>query len=666
MSDETSKVGVQVDVQVDGAKTIGSLKKDLKDAQGQALALSREFGELSPQALAATKKVAALKDEFNDLNDRVKLFDPGAKFQAVGNVVGSITSGFAAAQGAMALFGGESEDLQKQLAKLQGAMALSQGLSGIFDAGKSFKDLAAIVKGGVVNAFTSLKGALTATGIGALVVLLGTIIANFDSIEGWLKKIIPGFEGFGKVFDKVKAYAMGFFSVLVEQLKMVGQIIGDVLTGHFADAADVAGDWGKRSAQAYSKGFNDEVAAQAEEAAKKALEVQVKAEERNLKVLQASGEARAKQSSELERKILQDKINLQEEGSEEYKDAQADLAAFDAKTAAERAQKAKEQAKQAADKRKEDGRKALDELSKQQDLELRMQTLSGKDTYTLKAQQLQDQKELYVKYGLDLAELQNKQSAEELDRREKLNTALKDKVTAGSNVITAGLANIAGAQANLAQKNADTQTQAAVTTEELEKKKQAAMQATNDLMTVLTADQANLSDIEKAVALASLVTTQMVEGGKRDALEMTQAALQVATQVLGQQSALGKAAAIAMATIDTYKSASAVFSGMVSTIPGPVGIALGVAGAAAAIVAGIARVRQITQVKIPGGGAAASSPTDTSAPAMPTVQTDTGTMVQQLDQVNTNLNQPQRVQVVESDITNTQQKVQKVEAQASF
>lgn len=664
MADETSKVGVQVDVQVDGAKTIGSLKKDLKDAQGAALALSRQFGELSPQALAAAKKVSDLKDEIKDLNERVALFDPGAKFQAFGNVVNSVGAGLSAAQGAMALFGGESEDLQKQLVKLQGAMALSQGLSTLADSWKDFERLGAIVKTNVVGAFTSLKGALTATGIGALVVLLGTLIANFDDIEKWLKKIIPGFEGFGKVFDKVKAYAMGFFSVLVEQLKMVGEIIGDVLTGHFSAAADVAGDWGKRSAQAYTQGFNDEIAAQADAAAKKALEAQVKAEERNLKILQASGDARAKQSNELERKILQDKIALQEEGSEEYKDAQADLAAFDAKTAADRAQKAKEQAKQAADKRKEDGRKALDELTKQQDLELRMQTISGKDTFDLKARQLQEQKELYVKYGLDLAELQNKQNAEELDRREKLNTALKDKVTAGSSIITAGLQNIAGAQAAMAQQSTDIQAQTAVATEEAEKKKQDSMLATNDLLQALVQDKENLSDIEKAAVVATMITTAIAEQGKRDALDLTQVALKAATQVFGEQTAAGKAFAIASATIETYKAAQMSFSAFAG-IP-IVGPALGAVAAAAAIVAGIARVRQIMKVKVPGGDASTAAPSDTGAPAMPTVQTDTGTMVQQLDQVNTNLNQPQRVVVLESDITNTQEKVQKVEAQASF
>ena len=53
-----------------------------------------------------------------DFNDRVKALNPD-KFAKVQTIVQGVSRGFQAAQGAMALFGSESEDLQKTLVKIQ-------------------------------------------------------------------------------------------------------------------------------------------------------------------------------------------------------------------------------------------------------------------------------------------------------------------------------------------------------------------------------------------------------------------------------------------------------------------------------------------------------------------------------------------------------------------
>lgn len=663
MADEN--VEVKVGVQVDGAKTLGTLKKDIKEAQGEALLLSRQFGEVSPQAIAAAKKVAALKDEFNDLNERVKLFDPGAKFQALGNVVGTVSAGFTAAQGALSLFGTESDDLQKQLVRLQGAMAFSQGLSGIFDASKSFKDLGAIIKTNVVGAFTTLKGAMAATGIGLIVVAIGTLAANFKEVEAWLQKIIPGFEGFGAAFNKVKVVAMGVINGIIESFKVIGEIVGNVFTLDFEEVGKVASEAGARIGKAYAEGQANEIKKQTIDAAKEALKLQAEEDARRLKVLQASGESRAKEAAALQRKMLQDAIVAAGDDIKARKDAQAELDAFDAKTADDRKKKADADSKAAQDKRKQDGQKALADLVQQQDFEYQRAAISGKDLFNLKQQQLAEQKGLYVKYGLDLKDLRTKQEQEELDQRKKLNAALKEDIHATTGVISTGLINVGAAQKDLNTKQAANNSETAAKTEEAEMKKQQAMLATNNLLNALVEDRENLSDLEKTAVLATMITTMFAEEGKRSAMEMTQAALQMATKVFGEETAAGKAFAIAGATIETYKAAQMSFSAF-AAIP-IVGPALGAVAAAAAIVAGIARVKSILKVKVPGGKDAGSAPSAaTSAPAMPRVQGDTGTMVQQLDQVNSNLRQPQRVQVVESEITDTQKHVQKVEALAQF
>ncbi len=120
---------------------------------------------------------------------------------------------------------------------------------------------------------------------------------------------------------------------------------------------------------------------------------------------------------------------------------------------------------------------------------------------------------------------------------------------------------------------------------------------------------------------------------QKQALDVTSNLFASAANLAGKNSALGKAFAIAGATIDTYRGALAAFTGMTSTIPGPVGIALGIAAAAAAVANGLATVKQIISVKIPGGGDAGaggsiSNPVSNSV-AAPVAPIQTGTAIDQ-------------------------------------
>ena len=58
--------------------------------------------------------------------------------QKLGSALNGATSGFAATQGAMALFGSENEALEKSLLKVQSALAIQQGVQGLT---KAYKEL---------------------------------------------------------------------------------------------------------------------------------------------------------------------------------------------------------------------------------------------------------------------------------------------------------------------------------------------------------------------------------------------------------------------------------------------------------------------------------------------------------------------------------------------
>ena len=195
------EVGVRLTGKDDGAgKTVGNIKTALKEANKELVQAQSNFGAMSTEAIAAAKKVAELRDSIQEAREVADLFDPGKKLAVLGNVAKTVAGGFGALTGTMALFGTESKDVEKTLLKVQSAMAITEGLNVIMDSGKEFSRLGSMIKGPVVKAFSTLKGAIMATGIGALVVGLGLVIANFEDIKKWLSNLIPGFGAFA---DKI-------------------------------------------------------------------------------------------------------------------------------------------------------------------------------------------------------------------------------------------------------------------------------------------------------------------------------------------------------------------------------------------------------------------------------------------------------------------------------
>jgi hypothetical protein len=200
-------VGININVQGNAVESIGNVKKALKEANAELINAQSNFGDYSQEAIAAAKRVAELKDRISEARETADLFDPGKKFQVFAGAVNAVAGGFTAVQGALGVVGAESEELQKSLLKVQSALALSQGLSAVTDSAKDFQRLATIVKTNVVTAFSTLRGALIATGIGALAIGVGLVAANFDKVKKAVLDFIPGLGKlatfFGNIIEKV-------------------------------------------------------------------------------------------------------------------------------------------------------------------------------------------------------------------------------------------------------------------------------------------------------------------------------------------------------------------------------------------------------------------------------------------------------------------------------
>lgn len=157
---------------VTATKNSNTLTTQLRAMRNELAGLdegSQRFKELSIQA-------AKLQDKIGDVNNQVRtLASDTFAFDALTDGARLITGGFAAAQGAAALFGNESEDLQKIMLKTQGALALLNGTQEIanFLTGQSAAKLAIVSAAQKVYTFVTQGATLATRLLNAAIVGLG-------------------------------------------------------------------------------------------------------------------------------------------------------------------------------------------------------------------------------------------------------------------------------------------------------------------------------------------------------------------------------------------------------------------------------------------------------------------------------------------------------------
>ena len=207
---ENAKVGIDL------VADTRSLRSQLRESVQELARLQNTAGASAKEIANAAKRAAELKDRIGDARATIDAFNPDAKFKAFGQSIQGVAGAFAGAQGALALFGVESENVQKQLLKVQGALAFSEGLNTILGSIDGFKNLALVIKTQVLQAFTTLRGALIASGIGALAIGLGLLIANFDKVKEAVLKLIPGLSALGDSIGKIVDSVTDFVGITSE------------------------------------------------------------------------------------------------------------------------------------------------------------------------------------------------------------------------------------------------------------------------------------------------------------------------------------------------------------------------------------------------------------------------------------------------------------------
>jgi hypothetical protein len=199
-----------------------SAKQELRETQKAMVDLALAGKQGSAEFKVLEQRAGVIKDTIGDMGQRVNnLANDTPKLELLTQAATGIAGGFAVAQGAAALFGDENEDVQKAIMKTQAAMSILNGVQSIANVLNKDAALGDMVAAKAKGVFTAAVGASTgalklfrlaliATGVGAAVVAVGLLVANWDK----LTKAVTDFISGSPMLTKVIGYITDGFTSL--------------------------------------------------------------------------------------------------------------------------------------------------------------------------------------------------------------------------------------------------------------------------------------------------------------------------------------------------------------------------------------------------------------------------------------------------------------------
>jgi len=600
------KKTVIIEVQTeDGVKQLDRLSAKFDEVYGDVLPLTASIGELEDQLYQMALEGKKGTEEFNLLAQeagrlkktlqQVDLEVDGLSMTTankLGGALGGVTAGFELAQGAMGAMGVESEKVQEALLKVQSAMAIAQGVQGLKESIPVFKAIGAAGKA----AFSGIRGAILATGIGVLVVGVGFLISNLDKVTEVTKKATKSFNDYLNSGTKGSKALKWYLDALVLPITLAIKAyreIKDAIMGTSDATRAVAAEQEKAHAK-HIKQLEQEQRARAEN---------LKGLDRKIALLEAEGKSTIK--------LREEKIKLQKQeaeanlafaqymrgrmkGNEIFEQSFVDMVsvAQDSLTSIEVEEK--KLAKEKKDLNRENAENYRASLDKQEaDLAAHIpeviEAVKGQSQEELEAIRIRNEEELRLnqeRISKEDAQYQLERSLNETQQEQEI----QDLVTSYDEKFL------------IAEGNA-----------ELEKQLQEQLNADIDAINVKYREKKEADD--KAAAEKELARKKQLAASS---LEATRSGLQGISDIIGAFAGKSKAQQkkafeaqkklnIAMATIDTIKGAVSAFTGMTATIPGPVGLALGAVAAAGVVASGVANVKKISSTQFDAGGSPSAS-----------------------------------------------------------
>lgn len=176
-----------------------------------ARALGPEFQDFANDVI---RSAGQIQDAVGDMRAEVKYFASDTRrLDAVLGGIQGVAGAFSAVEGATAMLGIESKDLQKTMVQLQGAIALVNGLQAIQNALQAESAFMVGIQTAAVRIQTYVMGqatvaarayatALVATGAGAILVAIGLIAAAMGSVKKETKEATEEVNNFTKAYEK--------------------------------------------------------------------------------------------------------------------------------------------------------------------------------------------------------------------------------------------------------------------------------------------------------------------------------------------------------------------------------------------------------------------------------------------------------------------------------
>jgi hypothetical protein len=161
------------------SRTIQQIEQELNELNNEI----KEVGVGSTAFQKAAGNIQKLEKELTKANNAVEGFTLDKKLEAADGAIKLTSGAVTGLVGGLGLLGIQSESFDKLTAQATSAISFGMGLKDISEGYKQIvKSEAAAALGAKIFGKTT-KAALIATGIGALVVALGTIIAYWDEIS---------------------------------------------------------------------------------------------------------------------------------------------------------------------------------------------------------------------------------------------------------------------------------------------------------------------------------------------------------------------------------------------------------------------------------------------------------------------------------------------------
>lgn len=209
---------IEYKVKVDAGqsvKTLGQLEEELEQINSELRDVergSKEFKDLTRSAQQATAQI-------EEINREIEGFTADKKFEAADGAIKIAAGSLETFVGGLGLLGVESEALEEFERKAASAIAVGLGLKDISEGFNQLRKSTVLATIASETFGKVTKRALISTGIGALVVALGTIVAYWDEINDYVKSI--GEESLEDLNDKLNESldtSEGIVSVLESQI----------------------------------------------------------------------------------------------------------------------------------------------------------------------------------------------------------------------------------------------------------------------------------------------------------------------------------------------------------------------------------------------------------------------------------------------------------------